>query len=163
MREILSGIFIWSRLSEPHGYNFNGYFIPHADGNLVIGPVEPEPEDLEHLMSEGVARLLITNRNHCRAANKVREATGARTAIHPLDAVYVPIGLGSGICGTIAAREALGCKAEVIGVVTSPTGAVIKDILHRLADRFPRHVLLAPVLVQGAALRPLTCRSAAYR
>ncbi|MEX2616944.1 MAG: exodeoxyribonuclease VII large subunit [Alphaproteobacteria bacterium] len=37
----------------------------------------------------------------------------------------------------------------VIGVVTSPTGAVIRDILHRLADRFPRHVLLAPVLVQG--------------
>jgi exodeoxyribonuclease VII large subunit len=40
---------------------------------------------------------------------------------------------------------------EVIGVVTSPTGAVIRDILHRLADRFPRHVLLWPVLVQGEA------------
>ncbi len=39
----------------------------------------------------------------------------------------------------------------VIGVVTSPTGAVIRDILHRLADRFPRHVLLAPVAVQGEA------------
>lgn len=38
---------------------------------------------------------------------------------------------------------------QVIGVVTSPTGAVIRDILHRLEDRFPRHVLLWPVLVQG--------------
>ena len=37
----------------------------------------------------------------------------------------------------------------VIGVVTSPTGAVIRDILHRLADRFPRRVLIWPVLVQG--------------
>jgi exodeoxyribonuclease VII large subunit len=37
----------------------------------------------------------------------------------------------------------------VIGVVTSPTGAVIRDILHRLADRFPRHVLIWPVAVQG--------------
>lgn len=37
----------------------------------------------------------------------------------------------------------------VIGVVTSPTGAVIRDILHRLNDRFPRHVLLWPVRVQG--------------
>jgi len=37
----------------------------------------------------------------------------------------------------------------VIGVVTSPTGAVIRDILHRLADRFPRPVLIWPVLVQG--------------
>lgn len=38
---------------------------------------------------------------------------------------------------------------RVIGVVTSPTGAVIRDILHRLHDRFPTHVLLWPVLVQG--------------
>ncbi|HEY9214920.1 MAG TPA: exodeoxyribonuclease VII large subunit, partial [Ancylobacter sp.] len=38
---------------------------------------------------------------------------------------------------------------RVIGVVTSPTGAVIRDILHRLADRFPRHVLVWPVRVQG--------------
>lgn len=38
---------------------------------------------------------------------------------------------------------------RVIGVVTSPTGAVIRDILHRLADRFPTHVLVWPVLVQG--------------
>src|SRR5256885_4034051 len=38
---------------------------------------------------------------------------------------------------------------EVIGIVTSPTGAVIRDILHRLADRFPRRVLLWPVAVQG--------------
>ena len=36
-----------------------------------------------------------------------------------------------------------------IGVITSPTGAVIRDILHRIADRFPRHVLLWPVAVQG--------------
>jgi len=38
---------------------------------------------------------------------------------------------------------------DVIGVVTSPTGAVIRDILHRLEDRFPRHVLVWPVAAQG--------------
>jgi exodeoxyribonuclease VII large subunit len=38
---------------------------------------------------------------------------------------------------------------DVIGVVTSPTGAVIRDIIHRLEDRFPSHVLVWPVLVQG--------------
>ena len=38
---------------------------------------------------------------------------------------------------------------QVIGVVTSPTGAVIRDILHRLNDRFPRHVIVWPVRVQG--------------
>ncbi len=38
---------------------------------------------------------------------------------------------------------------EVIGVVTSPTGAVIRDILHRISDRFPVHVIVWPVKVQG--------------
>ncbi|MGQ3210195.1 exodeoxyribonuclease VII large subunit [Shinella sp.] len=38
---------------------------------------------------------------------------------------------------------------KVIGVVTSPTGAVIRDILHRIADRFPVHVIVWPVKVQG--------------
>lgn len=43
---------------------------------------------------------------------------------------------------------------EIIGVVTSPTGAVIRDILHRLSDRFPRKVLVWPVAVQGDACAP---------
>ncbi len=38
---------------------------------------------------------------------------------------------------------------KIIGVVTSPTGAVIRDILHRLNERFPRQVLVWPVRVQG--------------
>lgn len=38
---------------------------------------------------------------------------------------------------------------KTIGVVTSPTGAVIRDILHRITDRFPSHVIVWPVLVQG--------------
>ena len=46
-------------------------------------------------------------------------------------------------------KRALPFLPRVIGVVTSPTGAVIRDILHRLADRFPCHVVVWPVLVQG--------------
>jgi len=46
-------------------------------------------------------------------------------------------------------KKALPFLPTVIGVITSPTGAVIRDILHRLADRFPCHVLLWPVAVQG--------------
>ncbi len=46
-------------------------------------------------------------------------------------------------------KRALPYLPRTIGVVTSPTGAVIRDILHRLADRFPSHVLVWPVLVQG--------------
>lgn len=48
-----------------------------------------------------------------------------------------------------ARKRRLPFLPRVIGVVTSPTGAVIRDILHRLADRFPVQVLVWPVLVQG--------------
>jgi exodeoxyribonuclease VII large subunit len=48
-----------------------------------------------------------------------------------------------------ARKQPLPFLPRIIGVVTSPTGAVIRDILHRLADRFPCHVLVWPVRVQG--------------
>ena len=48
-----------------------------------------------------------------------------------------------------ARKQLLPFMPRVIGVVTSPTGAVIRDILHRLADRCPCHVLVWPVRVQG--------------
>src|SRR5467141_3647094 len=48
-----------------------------------------------------------------------------------------------------ARKQRLPYLPAVIGVVTSPTGAVIRDILHRLAERFPRHVVVWPVRVQG--------------
>jgi exodeoxyribonuclease VII large subunit len=51
-------------------------------------------------------------------------------------------------------KQALPYLPRVIGVVTSPTGAVIRDILHRLEDRFPSHVLVWPVRVQGDTCAP---------
>jgi len=48
-----------------------------------------------------------------------------------------------------ARKQLLPYIPNLIGVITSPTGAVIRDILHRLADRFPRRVLVWPVKVQG--------------
>lgn len=48
-----------------------------------------------------------------------------------------------------ARKQLLPHMPRVIGVVTSPTGAVIRDILHRIADRFPVHVVVWPVRVQG--------------
>ncbi len=53
-----------------------------------------------------------------------------------------------------ARKRPLPYLPKVIGVVTSPSGAVIRDILHRLRDRFPRHVLVWPVAVQGQACAP---------
>lgn len=57
---------------------------------------------------------------------------------------------GEGLFDGARKRE-LPFLPDVVGVVTSPTGAVFRDILHRLRDRFPREVLLWPVPVQGEA------------
>ncbi len=54
-------------------------------------------------------------------------ATYAQELFHAageLDAVYVPVGMGSGICGVIAARDLLGLKTKVIGVVSSTANAI---------------------------------------
>lgn len=50
---------------------------------------------------------------------------------------------------------------RTIGVVTSPTGAVIRDILHRLSDRFPLHVIVWPVIVQGQGSAEAVARAIA--
>jgi exodeoxyribonuclease VII large subunit len=52
------------------------------------------------------------------------------------------------------AKKPIPYLPEVIGVITSPSGAVIRDILHRLRDRFPRRVLIWPVAVQGDKCAP---------
>jgi glyoxylase-like metal-dependent hydrolase (beta-lactamase superfamily II) len=88
MREFAPGVFTWAWRSEAHGYDFNGTLVLHEEGNLCIDPVEPDEGVLDALGRRGVARILITNRNHVRAANQVRERTGAPVAIHPADAPY---------------------------------------------------------------------------
>lgn len=60
-----------------------------------------------------------------------------------------------------ARKQAIPFLPEVIGVVTSPSGAVIRDILHRLRDRFPRKVLIWPVPVQGEKCAPEVARAIA--
>ena len=56
-------------------------------------------------------------------------------------------------------KQELPYLPEVIGVITSPSGAVIRDILHRLRDRFPRKVLIWPVAVQGKQCAPEVTRA----
>jgi len=88
MREILSDVFTWSRFSEPHGYDFNGYLVRHPGGNVCIDPVEPSPDELTTLEGLGATVVVLTNRNHVRAANLLRTALRARVAIHAEDAAY---------------------------------------------------------------------------
>jgi glyoxylase-like metal-dependent hydrolase (beta-lactamase superfamily II) len=122
MHEIADGVVTWSWYSAPHGYDFNGWFVRHPTGNLVIDPVEPPEEVLEILRREGVARILVTNRNHARRANLVREHTGAPVAIHPADAAHAEA-QGAVIDAELALGERIG-PFTVIGVPGKSPGEV---------------------------------------
>jgi glyoxylase-like metal-dependent hydrolase (beta-lactamase superfamily II) len=122
VRELLPGIFTWPWFSERHGYDFNGTFVRHPGGNLCIDPVEPGNEVLERLVKEGVARILLTNRNHVRAANRVREHTGAKVAIHPADAAYARE-QGASIDLELREGERVG-PFEIVGVPGKSPGEV---------------------------------------
>lgn len=89
MRELLPGIHVWHWFSDRFQYDFNGTFVEDPGGNLAIDPVELDEPTLAELVRRGVARIVITNRNHFRAAARLREATGARVAVHPADAAFV--------------------------------------------------------------------------
>src|SRR5262245_17575174 len=119
MREIVPGVWMWSWLSPPHGYNFNGHLVVDAGGNVCVDPVELTPEAEAKLGELGAATVVLTNRNHVRAANRVRELTRARTLIHPADAEYAR-GQGAAIDGALAVGQQLGPLAVVAAAGKSP-------------------------------------------
>lgn len=71
------------------------------------------------------------------------------TAVENLDVVYVPIGLGSGICGMIAARDALGLKTEIVGVVSAHAMAYFNSFSSKTLLESP----VSTVLADGMACR----------
>src|SRR5438105_978984 len=89
MREIVPDVLTWTWFSERFGYDFNGYLVRHPGGNLCIDPVEMPDPLLDEIAAEGVARIVLTNRNHFRDCMRVRERTGGLVAIHPADAPYL--------------------------------------------------------------------------
>jgi len=107
MNEIVHDIFTWVWFSEPHGYNFNGHLVRHPAGNLCIDPVPPSDVDLSEIVRLGVTKILLTNRNHSRAANAVRARTGAKTFIHPDDAAHAR-SQGAEIDGELKVGESIG-------------------------------------------------------
>lgn len=122
MRELLPDVLTWSWRSPPHGYDFNGHLLRLPGGNLCIDPADPTPEDLTEIVRLGVSRILLTNRNHVRDANRVRSRTGARTAIHPADAGHAR-GQGAVIDDALAVGETIG-PLQVVGVPGKSPGEI---------------------------------------
>lgn len=72
-------------------------------------------------------------------------------AVDNVDVVYVPIGMGSGICGMCAAREALGLRTEIIGVVSEHAPVYLKSFEQRKAVEWPSATELADGMACGVA------------
>lgn len=88
MNELLPDVFTWSWFSERHGYDFNGYLLRAPGGNVCVDPVEMSDAVLDDIAREGVSLIVLTNRNHTRASNRVRDRTRATVAIHSADAPH---------------------------------------------------------------------------
>ena len=123
MREILPDVFTWSRFSEPHGYDFNGYLLRHEQGNVCIDPVLPDEHDRDEIVRAGVSKVVLTNRNHSRAANVIREHTHAPVLIHPDDAAHAT-GQGTAIDGHLAVGERIG-PLDVVGAAGKSPGEIV--------------------------------------
>jgi len=123
--EIVAGVWTWAWYSEPHGYNFNGHLVGHGAGNICIDPVQASEETVAAIAAMGVAVIVLTNRNHSRAANVIRERTGARTLIHPADAPYARSQ------GTqIDADLDVGANVGPLAVVAAPGKSPGEVVLH---------------------------------
>lgn len=113
-------------------------------GNASKLPFRPE-EGLE-VVAEGKLSTYPGRSNYQMIADKLRPA-GVGALMQLLEERKKKLA-AEGLFAP-ERKKAIPYLPTVIGVVTSPTGAVIRDILHRVRDRFPVHVLIWPALVQG--------------
>lgn len=105
MKDIVSGIRSWPQWSERVGIFFYGTIVPEA--GLIIDPVEPTDDVMGALSAAGATTILLTNRNHFRAAARVKAQTGARVLVHPDDAAFV-VEKGVAVDGPLAHGQKVG-------------------------------------------------------
>ena len=142
----------------------SGYRGPSASGHVYFS-LKDEGAKIDAVIWKGVFGRLRTKPQEgleVIATGRITTFAGKSSYQIIIDAIE-PAGLGALMALLEERRRRLAAEGlfdearkqlipllpEVVGVITSPTGAVIRDILHRLEERFPRHVLVWPVRVQG--------------
>jgi len=142
----------------------SGFRGPHASGHCYFA-LKDESAKIEAVIWKGVhGRMRVKPQEGLEviATGKLTTYPGSSKYQIVIEAIE-PAGIGALMALMEERKKKLAAEGlfdesrkqllpwlpEVIGVVTSPTGAVIRDILHRLEDRFPRRVLVWPVRVQG--------------
>ena len=142
----------------------SGYRGPHSSGHCYFA-LKDQNAKIEAVIWKGTfGRLKFRPEEGMEviATGKVTTFAGKSSYQIVIDQLE-PAGIGALLAQLEARKKALAAEGLfdevrkrplpflplIIGVVTSPTGAVIRDIIHRIEDRFPRHVLVWPVRVQG--------------
>lgn len=93
MREVLPNILSWEWYSDEKGYYFNGYFLDLGKEKVIIDPPPMTPGEQEQILRMGPPTcILITNRDHVREANNLRNRYSCKIWIHELDAPLIDIG-----------------------------------------------------------------------
>ena len=139
----------WKRAASGHAYlalKDEGAVI---DGVMWKGQVNAlafQPQDGVEVVATGKVTT-YPGRSKYQIVIERMELAGAGALMALLDKLRQKLA-GEGLFDR-ERKKVLPFMPRVIGVVTSPTGAVIRDILHRLEDRCPTHVLVWPVKVQG--------------
>lgn len=111
LRPLCPGVHTWSRFEESKGYDFNGHHLDLGDTRVLVDPVPFEPEVAGAIERLGRPSLVIvTNKDHRRAADDARRRWGARVLIHALDA---PL-LGIPVDGTFTDGELLAGALRVL-------------------------------------------------
>ena len=142
----------------------SGFRGPHSSGHCYFS-LKDERARLEAVIWRGVAgklKHMPEEGMEVIASGKLTTYPGSSKYQIVIDAIE-PAGAGALMAMLEKRREKLAAEGlfdearkqllpympKVVAVVTSPTGAVIRDVLHRLSDRFPLHVIVWPVRVQG--------------
>ena len=140
MQEVISGVHIWSELSERTGIAFNGYAVGTEHGTVVIDP--PDPGESGWALIDALAPfegIFITNRNHSRAAAAFRDRYRVPVRIHRADAERAKIDADE----TLTGEESVGDDVRLVRVPGKSPG--------ELAFHLPaRQALIVGDLVIGA-------------
>jgi uncharacterized cupin superfamily protein len=83
---IVSGVSVWSRWQPDRQLYFNSWFVESPAGNFVVDPLDPDDSEHAHIMRHGIAAVVVTNRDHERAAELVSERYGVPVIAPKLDA-----------------------------------------------------------------------------
>jgi glyoxylase-like metal-dependent hydrolase (beta-lactamase superfamily II) len=121
VQEILTGVHIWSELSNERGIAFNGYAVATEHGTVVIDPPDPGESGWALLDTLGPFEgVYITNRNHSRAAAAFRERYDAPVRIHRSDAEKARVTADE----TLAGDESVTDEVRIVSVPGKSPGEI---------------------------------------